>query len=481
VAISLKDMNRSKLTTNWPAAVGFVSLVFTACQQIPPAPIDPAANGQRLGARSLRDPAVRAALARHNQPIVSEGDWSLDQLTLAAWTLRSDVARSRSELQAAWAVAGVASQRPNPTLSSTNERVVNHTRADPWVIGAALALTFETGGKRGIRRQRALAQQDAREWQLGETLWLARSEVRQALLERALAERVVALDDEELRLRRDYLDWVETRLARGAATGQERFLALESLSEVESRRELDRASLAADLATLSAAIGVSSREMASVHPHLPSLEELPALADSDLNAARDLALSNRLDIRRALAEYEVVEQDVQAAVALQYPDLTLAPGYLFDQNEHKITLGLGLPVPVFHNSGAAIQEAVMARKVAAAKFDEVQSRALGEIEISVAQYQATRVALETAQRAEREARSAFAAMERRFASGAASRGQLLAAQLALMTRRRNTLAARRATLEAMTALENSVERPLFPPSWIEVTAELEESDLAQSR
>ena len=55
------------------------------------APIDPAANRDRIAARSLTASTVHDTLSRHSLP-VADSTWSLDQLTLAAWTLRTDVA-----------------------------------------------------------------------------------------------------------------------------------------------------------------------------------------------------------------------------------------------------------------------------------------------------------------------------------------------------------------------------------------------------
>ena len=56
---------------------------------------------------------------------MAEEAWSLDQLTLAAWTLRTDVAVARAEVGAARAKTGVESQRPNPTVQTTNEKVIS--------------------------------------------------------------------------------------------------------------------------------------------------------------------------------------------------------------------------------------------------------------------------------------------------------------------------------------------------------------------
>jgi hypothetical protein len=65
-------------------------------------------------------------------------------------------------------------------------------------------------------------------------------------------------------------------------------------------------------------------------------------------------------------------------------------------------------------------------------------------------------------------------LERRLEAGAVNRGQLLAGEIALAGLRRSTLTARRALLDAVTALEQGVERPLYPASAIDTSGELRE-------
>ena len=398
-------------------AIWALLLLSAACQHVPLAPIDAIANRDRIAARSLTDVAVGDALARHALPAAQQA-WSLDQLTLAAWTLRTDVAVARAEVGAARAKTGVEGQRPNPTVQMTNEKVISGG-PDPWVLGAALAMTFELGGKRDIRRETALAGERAAEWALGEALWSARAEVRSALLDVAFANASVVVDGDEARLAREYLDWVDTRLRYGDATTAERLAAVQVLNESTSRRELDGVDLARASAKLAAAIGVTSTELAAAQPVLPPLAGVPPIADADVNAARDLALVNRLDVRRALEEYAIAEQDLRAAVATQYPDLTLAPGYLLDQADHKITLGLDLPVPLFHNANAAIQRAIAERAVAAARFDDTQAGALAAIDVAVAEYHAARAALAAVEQGERDAADSVTSLERRLEAGGA--------------------------------------------------------------
>jgi outer membrane protein, heavy metal efflux system len=447
-------------------------LACSACQHVAPAPIDARANAERLASRSLTDPAVSAALALHGAS--ADDSWSLDELTLAAWTLRTDLAVARAEVAAARAATVVAAQRPNPRVSTTTEKVIDSGAVEPWVVGAALAFDLELGNKREIREQRAAAEAAGLEWAFGEELWRARAQVRAALLDMTLADLLTALDREEADLTTEFLAWVDARFARGAATTSERLAALQAANASASRRELDEAELATALATLAAAVGVSAQEVAQARPESPPLSELPEIDRAGVDRARELAIVNRLDVRRALADYEVAEQDLRAAVAEQYPDLTLAPGYLVDQGDHKITLALDLPVPLFHGAKASIQRAIANRAVAAAKFDEVQAAALAAIDLGFTRYASSRGALLAAERAERAASDAEATLARRFAAGAADRGELLAGRIAAVGLKRAALDARRVSVDAATALENGIQTPLFPASSLETSAAIGE-------
>ena len=146
------------------AHIGLLCAVVAvaSCRHVPSAPIDPGVNARRLAARSLDNSAVKAALTSYGLTVPASPSWSLDQLTVAAWTLRPDVALARSEVEAAKANIVVQGKRPNPTLSLSPERVIaNAAGANPWVIATSLALPIETAGKRGIRRARAAAMERA--------------------------------------------------------------------------------------------------------------------------------------------------------------------------------------------------------------------------------------------------------------------------------------------------------------------------------
>jgi cobalt-zinc-cadmium efflux system outer membrane protein len=441
---------------------------------VPPSPIDAASNAARIASRSLDDPAVTAELGRYGQIVDADSGWSLDQLTIAAWVLRTDVAVARAELAEVRAQTQIDSLRPAPNVSTSLERVTNaDAGAKPWVLGASVSLILETGGKRDIRRRQALAREETLQWQLAQSLWDARAELNAALLERIFAARLRALDETEIGLRREFLDWIDTRLALGAGRAEERLAATEALSETERRLGQDEVQLETASAQLAAAIGVRPGEFRGTVLDEPAVDAVPSMSEQDLLTARELALTNRLDVRRALAEYELSEQDLRAAVAAQYPDLVLGPGLLRDQADRKITLNLSLPVLLSSRTDREIDRAIAARAVVAARFDEVQSRALADIETSFAQYRAMLGVLTAVEQAEAEAAQARAAVQLRLDAGAADRGEQIAAELNLLSRRRNTLEIRAELARAISDLQNGIQQPLYPPSTLVLPVQAE--------
>jgi len=443
--------------------------IIAACQHVPPAPIDPAENANRLLERSLDDPVVAVAFERYGLRIPESGEWSVDQLTVAAWSLRTDIAVAYADLEVARAATRFSGQRQNPSIATTFERVTNASSGEkPWVAGASVGLVFETADKRDIRVQRGLAEEDALEWQLAETLWTARAELGAALIAQSFAARTLELDDEELRLRREYLDWIDTRLQFGAAAMPDRRAASEAVSGLEGQRELDRAALDSATADIAAAVGIANDALPAIASISTSADDLPDFGPQDLLAARESALSNRLDVQRSLAEYMVAEQDLRAALASQYPDIVLGPGYLKDQADRKFTLNLDLPAIVSRRSEAAIDNAIAARAAAASRFDDVQATAIAEINKSYARYGAIRAALSASQSAEREAIAAVQLMRQRIDAGAANRGELVGAEIDLIVRRRNTLDTLHALAEALATLQNGIQQPLYPPSLLPV-------------
>ncbi len=459
------ELRRLRLT-----AATLVAGTLAGCVSAPPAPIDPAHTAERLTTRSLDDPRIARALTSAGLPSPQEAGWSLDSLTAAAWTLRPEVAAAAADVAAANAAQRVAGQLPNPVLSLGPAYLSHNANANvsPWVMAASLGFTIETGGKRAIRKAQARAALQVLQWQSAETLWQTRQDVRKALLEWQLAGLSLALAEQEAALRADISNWVDTEIRFGAAAQPERLTAQTGLAQAQAQLRTARGELAAAQAALAASLGVVTENLPLERVQPVALDSLPDPAATPRARWREWSVLNRLSINRALADYQVAEQELRMAVAKQYPDISFGPGYTYDKGDSVITLALGLTLPVLHTERAQINAALAARQKVATHFEVTQGQALAQVDTALARYIAAYASLEQTRKAEAAVATAVSSAQRRLNEGAADRGELLSAQLASVTARRATLDAVRSATSALELLEESVQRPVWPLSKLTV-------------
>ena len=398
------------------------------------------------------------------------GALSIDALTVAAWSLRPDIAVAAADVATGNAAERVAVELPNPTLSIDPGYLydnVNHN-VSPWTIAAAVGFTIETAGKREIRVAQARADTEARRWQFAETLWRAREDVRKAVLARQLAEAALALAEQEAGLRRSFTQWVDAEFRFGAVAQPDRLAAQTALTQAEIQFRSAGGDLAAADAALASSVGLAAENLPLAGIPPVAIDELPDPATLEPATLRRWGLVDRLSISHALADYAVTEQDLRMAVAKQYPDIAFGPGYSFDKGDKGVTLSLGFTLPLFHGEGAAIDQAIAARRKAATTFEAAQADALAQVDTALARYRAAFPALATARDGEAAAGRAAKAAERRLNMGDADRGEFLTAQIAWVESRRAALDAHLASFDALIALEDAIQRPVWPQSRLTV-------------
>src|SRR6185295_16541069 len=153
----------------------------------------------------------------------------------------------------------VAGLVPNPSLSLDGSGFITNFLQDPspWVLATALSFTIETAGKREIRVAQARADTETRRWRLAELFWQARAEIRRAVVARDVAQANIALAEAEVRLREDYLDWVETQIRFGMGIGPDRLTAQTNLVRAQGQLRTARGDLATAEAQIAAATGIA--------------------------------------------------------------------------------------------------------------------------------------------------------------------------------------------------------------------------------
>src|SRR5258708_12030557 len=112
-----------------------------------------------------------------------------------------------------------------------------------------------------------------------------------------------------------------------------------------------------------------------------------------------LALLNRIDLRRQLAQYAVVDEALKLEIAKQYPDINIAGGYSWEGGENILDLGPSAVLPVFNQNQGPIAEAEARRTEVAAQFLAMQAGIIEQSRTALTRYRGTLGALDAARNA----------------------------------------------------------------------------------
>jgi cobalt-zinc-cadmium efflux system outer membrane protein len=429
------------------------------CISAPPKPLDPAESEAAFRTRTLTGEGLRAFVAA-NAPDVTwpPGTWDLRLLTLAAFHYHPDLVVAKARAGVAEAATETAGARPNPTIGVAPGRA--NPTDHPWLLGFTFDVPIETAGKRSHRIEGAERRADAARIAVGEAAWKVRDGVRAALLAHLLARDAVAVATEEEAARARVLDIARRRLEAGDVGQGAVDVAQTEADRARVAVRAAEADVAGTRAALAAAVGVPARALDGIDPAWPGLDAPPPLDDATVRRASVL---DRLDVRRALAEYAAAEADLQLEVAKQVPDVHLVPGYDYDEGVNKFTLGLSLELPLFHRNEGPIAEALARRQEVAARFLATQARAIGDAEIALARYRGALAELAEADAAATTLRDGrMRDVQRAFEAGETDAMAVTLMQTEAAAAARSRMEAVRHAQEALGALEDAVQRPLGP-------------------
>ena len=354
--------------------------LLPGCVPYQPLPIDPLETSLNFTERSLDDPALRRFMAEQKS---GHGAWGVARLAVAAAFFQGEVAVARAEAAAAAAGIETAGQSPNPVFSFAPGYNTSSHGISPWILAPTLDVTLETADKRGLRLAAARAQAEAAQLRVAAAAWAVRAKVRAAMLELHAAQENTALLRSEVALHELAITHLQALVNVGESPGFE--LTQERLGLSRTKLALHDAEkmTAISRAQLAAAIGVPAAALAAVTLDFSDFAALAAVPGAGL---RRRALTHRADLLATLADYAVADAELRLEVAKQYPDVHLSPGYEFDQDDNKWSLGISVELPVFNQNRGPIAVAVATRKTARTKFEASQQAVFGQIEIALAGY-----------------------------------------------------------------------------------------------
>ena len=456
-------MGPAAVRASFALALAFLS----GCAAYRAQPLSPAESARALESRSLDDPRLQkfiAAAGRGKAEAAPVSTWDLHALMLAAVYYHPDLDIARAKLAAARAGATTAAQIPNPSLGVGFTYNASVAAPSPWTIGPVITFLLETAGRREYRTAQARALAEAAREDLASAEWQVRGRVRGALVDLWAAERRVDLARERLELQDRLAGLLERRFALGAAS---------SLDVTRERVNRNQAGLALHdakrqsaeaRARLAAALGIPVRALDGVSLALDAFEHPvqpdPRAANGEW---RREALLGRSDVQGLLAEYEAAQSALQLQVASRFPNLSVGPGFRYDQGAHKYDLNVAAELPVFHRNQGPIAEAAARRSEAAARFIALQARIIGSIDAAAASYRAASESVATADALLQDAERRVRELSRSFEAGQVDRPTLVGAELELATIHLSRLDVLVRERQALGALEDALQQPLFDP------------------
>jgi outer membrane protein TolC len=369
---------------------------------------------------------------------------------------------AEAKLQIAEATIITAGQRPNPTIGIGPAYTASAAPAlAPWAIGAAeLNFPIETAGKRHDRITQAEHLADAAALGVGETAWHVRSAIRIALLNHLIAQRQYKLAQAYESASELTAQLIQERVIAGSASGPGLNLALANLAGARLKMAQAQSQVPETLDALAEALGLPVEHVAGVAFTWPTLEHLPAEAFLTSDGVQQLALLNRIDLRRMLAQYAAADEALRLEVARQYPDINLGGGYSWEVGENIFQLLPIISLPLMNQNQGPIAEASGKRTELAAEFTQLQQRIVAQANDALTRYRGAFQAYVEASNSAAFSEKRLTSFQRAVEMGDVDALALASAQLEAVTTEQSKLTALDTAQTAFGALEDAVQRPL---------------------
>lgn len=320
-----------------------------------------------------------------------------EQRVVAAYiqsNLELQAARFKVERSKADQIA--ARLRPNPAISVTAENlsVSGPTPAGRlYELGILYSETIELGGKRALREKAADATVSAAEASLEDTLRRGVAEVKRLYFDALLARYSVEVATENRQTLEQLVQFNLVRFQEGAIPEIDLLkVRLERLKFDSTVKQAEVGSRQAVIRLLEK-LGTTDLTVREIGGELNSGE-----VNFDLNSLRQAALTERSDVRAAVAEVNASTDRLALEKARGKPDISPFAGYKRVGNDHTLLFGVNLPLKVRDYNQAEITRAEVDIKTAQVRLQLARNHVSAEIEAAYAALQGARELVETFQK-----------------------------------------------------------------------------------
>jgi len=451
-------------------AISAAVFAVGGCVRFQPQPLAPDKTAAEFERRSLTNAELKLFLEKNVHAELAlwpAASWDFETLTLAAFYYHPSLEVARADWQIFTAGERTAAEIPNPTVTPAAAYEPAEGAFSPWIPSIIFDFPIETAGKRRRRMEQAAHLSESARLNLASTAWQVRSRLRASLLEFTAAQQRLGLAEQLVQLREEVSRRLESQYRAGAISAFD--LNTARLALIRARADLAEAQrmLAESRPNLAEAIGVTDAALENTSFHFDLT--LPATAEQlTSRQVRERALLGRTDILGALADYAASQSALQLAIAKQYPDVHLSPGYMWNAGstgEHDWQIGGSIELPLLNRHRGPIAEAAARRNASAARFLALQAKVLSEIDAAVASFRATGTNVANLEALTATQSRQEQLVEAQFQAGAVDRLEVLTSQLELNAANVARFEARVKLQQAFGTLENAVQRPFeLPPA-----------------
>ena len=444
--------------------------VFAGCakQKYQAKPISSQRTSAKIFAKDALSADFKAYLIKqgYKENELPLASWGLNELTASALFHHAKLDVAKAQLALANAQLETAGQKQNPTLGGSIARS-NQANGDirPWAYGLNVEIPIETAGKRQIKIEQALHQQEIARIDVAETAWQLRSQIAKDLLNYHENSARQQLMQQEINKQTDIINMLQKRVEVGTLSNTEVLPSKLLLQTKQHALAAEQAKSQQIIANLATDAGLTVEKFKQLPIKVLNVEANISAQTQTLNAdtlkiLQEKALLNRLDIRRGLAKYAAVEANIKLEVAKQTPDISITPGFIFDFGDKIWSLGFSSLLNLLNKNQTLIAEATQLREIEGAQFEALQAQIIGDLSVANARFVASQNNLSKAKLQQTAQQVYLQKLNKQFAAGALDRLELSQAAMQNHVADMQVLNLQFESLNAANALEDLLQMPL---------------------
>ena len=459
--INKLKVNSISCKQNILVAVLLFCTTSCAYQEYKAEPVEANQSIAHLVSRDVNEPGFIKFMQENGVSQWPIKQWGFEELVLVSLYFNPQLQADFAEFKLSEAQALVLLQRKNPMMSVPLE---HHSDTgggvSPWLIGLLFDFIYERPAKLQAKQDISQAEVQAALTEVSKSVWDLRSKLKLAWIKYTSALSLNNFINDELNILEDSHVILQRQQELGESSHFEVSNTRLELQRLKLEGSYHQVVVSDDYHELLALIGLSPEKMASYDFLFSGHDTSPEIEDISQLTIQKLALNERHDIKQALFEYQAHEAALRLEIEKQYPDITLSPGFIFDQDDKLWALATSWVLPVFHNNEAQINEALAKRHLLQKQFQVLQSNLIHELAKKRHRFISQMNSLKQAEALVNELNDREEVYQKQYDSGYTGKLDLLRSQLETLRAKRAHFEIRISVNKSLAQLEALIQTPL---------------------